>query len=164
MIHLARMGLCFSAGIVMARAYHLKGAAAQIAPASWLAAGASLWSIIALAIDELAIFSVFGFTALIYALALGGGTIERALTLPLVLFLGRVSFSLYLSHFILQAGMLWYFWEGVGKTNYPVIATGVLVGVPVAIAAVLYYAVERPSHALGRKLAQGFRARAGQLH
>ena len=146
-----RMALCFSAGVALARAYHLRPV---VRFSSSLAATCGLLSVTALAFDKTAAFSVFGFAGLIYALALGGGTLERFLASAPVMFLGTISFSLYLVHFILQTALLWAFWGGDGYTEYPTLSLLILLGLNLGVATLFYYLIERPSHQFGRRVAK----------
>ena len=144
-----RMGLCFVAGVVLARAYHLHPQARHGAIVS---ATSCVIAIVALAVDSIATFSVFGFAGLIYGLAIGAGAVDKFFSSQVVFFLGKISFSLYMSHFVVQAAMLWLFWNGDGSTSEPVLTLGLLLLVTFVIAIVFYYSVEKPSHEGGRRL------------
>ena len=146
-INLLRMEFCFMTGVILARAYHLRP---QYASSGLLAWCSAILSILFLSIDAYAYLSVITFALLIYSLALGGAGVERFMESRPILFLGEISFSLYLSHFILQAALLWAFWEGTGVTNTPIFTTLVLGGLPIFVGTAFYYLVERPSHSMGR--------------
>jgi peptidoglycan/LPS O-acetylase OafA/YrhL len=102
----------------------------------------------------------FLFAALIYGLASEQGPICRVLSSPPIVFLGKISFPLYLVHVTL---LLWlrYFIETTGF-RYPAAEKAVwLLGWAVAcivLASILHYFVEVPFHAWGRRWA-GSRAR-----
>lgn len=145
-----RMAFCFAAGVVLARAYHLRPEKDGRA----LAGVSAAFAVLALSFESMSVFSVFGFAGLIYALALGGGVVESFFASRVSMFLGKISFSLYLSHFIVQTSLLWGFWNGDGSKGVLAITFSTLLAATFAAAIFLYYAVERPSHALGRSLAR----------
>lgn len=145
-----RMAFCFTTGVALARAYHLRPEIDGRA----LAAISAAFAVLTLSFDSTSEFSIFGFAGLIYALALGGGAVESFFASRVSMFLGKISFSLYLAHFLVQTTMLWLFWDGDGSRGILAITFATLLAATFATAILLYYVVERPSHALGRALAR----------
>ncbi len=89
--------------------------------------------------------------ALVVVLSLASPLAERILSAPPLQWLGRVSYSLYLTH-VLVLGALVHLLHGVVPLGWLLLGV-VLASLPVAQAA--YTLVERPSSALGRRLAAG---------
>jgi peptidoglycan/LPS O-acetylase OafA/YrhL len=73
--------------------------------------------------------------------------------------LGRVSFSLYLTHLPILVALVYLF----GDRNWPLVAT---VGIPISLgmAFVFYRFVEAPSHRLSKRLARSASAVALSAH
>jgi peptidoglycan/LPS O-acetylase OafA/YrhL len=85
---------------------------------------------------------------LLIALTLGTPRVQSWLACPALLWLGRVSFSLYLVHIVVLAAVIR--WAGGGTR--PVLLAAVLAG-SLAAADLLYRAVERPCLRLGQFVA-----------
>jgi peptidoglycan/LPS O-acetylase OafA/YrhL len=95
---LVRMASCFVAGMFFYRLYQL------------VRGHEGMWSILSLmavasialtfSISVLGTLSVFGFGLLILSLAYETGPVHAALVHPIVVFLGRISFSFYILHLI----------------------------------------------------------------
>lgn len=75
----------------------------------------------------------------------------RVLTRPLLLWLGTISFSLYLVHYPVVMSLAATGVTTEAQTEYPVVVAALLVvtaGTTLSLAAVFHYAVERPAHRL----------------
>ena len=88
----------FTAGSCMARAFQLRPASPITtsllgAPLAWVSVGVIA---VTLCDPRLNMFIVFGFCGLIYALAFQAGVIDKILSSGPAMFLGRISFSLYM--------------------------------------------------------------------
>lgn len=95
------------------------------------------------------LISVLG-GALFIILALASLRLSRCLLLPPLLFLGRISFSVYLYHVIILVGAINLFY---GSLNLWLILLGVLVVTFVGSSAA-YFVIEKPSMALSHLLAK----------
>ena len=146
----ARMFLTFPTGVALARAYQLGPIGPT--PTRYISVLSCMAVIICLTIDRIAPLSVFGFAGLIYALAVGGGATERFFSLPPIMFLGKISFSLYLTHHALFMFLSWF-----GGTTLPWLM--LMAATSVALAVVTYTLVEVPSHRYGRRVAARLQAR-----
>jgi peptidoglycan/LPS O-acetylase OafA/YrhL len=106
-----------------------------------------------------AILMPFAFAALVAALSYQRGIVDAVLRAPFVLFLGRVSFSLYLIHLTLFFVLEWLF--ETRKLTYSTagISAALLIYLVlvIALAAVLYRFVELPFQRLGRRVVAQFR-------
>lgn len=102
---LIRMIFGFVAGMSMARCFQLVRRSAGLAnPVAW----ASVAVIVAaLSVRSANMFVVFGFCGLIFALAFQKGPIDAALSSRPAMFLGRISFSLYMIHYVPLKMSLW---------------------------------------------------------
>jgi len=74
--------------------------------------------------------------ALLIGLALGGGTLARALSARIVVYLGKASYAMY----ILHVPMLWWFlrWHGTSPALY--------IALVIAVSAVVYGVFEEPAN------------------
>jgi peptidoglycan/LPS O-acetylase OafA/YrhL len=115
-----------------------------------------------------AIWAVTAFGAAgIIALFAGSPGLRRAFSGPKLLWLGRISYSLYLCHFlVLMCAMPWVLrtLEGLALGNgmaVRLLALALFSALSVLLAAILYEWVEAPSTALGRRLERRLRARGG---
>jgi peptidoglycan/LPS O-acetylase OafA/YrhL len=95
---LVRMVFCFSAGVCLARCYQLASGMAGSAAAIALVSCGCIAGCLMLPAANM--FVVFGFGGLIFALAWQRGIVNAALASPPSMFLGRISFSLYMVHYI----------------------------------------------------------------
>lgn len=80
------------------------------------------------------------------------GFLVRALTSPPMLFLGRISYSLYLVHWPVL--MFWSYATGLPHSALGFLADATMVPTTVALATVLHLLVEAPSHRWARALGQ----------
>lgn len=146
-----RMALCFGAGTTLYRLRQLapSGLARHAAAGAALSAACVLvlcrnaWLVAALPLD---------FAALILFLSYRRGLVDRLLSTRAALFLGRISFPLYLVHQIPLMWVMYQVLEGPlwdGRFRLAIIA-GYL-GAMLAIAYLLHIAVERPAHAWARR-------------
>lgn len=142
---LTRMGCCFTAGIATCRARQFFGD--RVIP---YAAEASLAAAVLVALSchsgQSFLFAPAAFALLVFFLSFGVGGLDRFLSSRPIMFLGRISFPLYLVHMM---PLLWlaprYHSVGLG----PVAATALLladVACCAAVATALHYLVELPSH------------------
>lgn len=155
-----RLASCFVAGLFICRIYHLRPTW-KSAPV--LANAALLSSIVLLGIDDLAFLAVPTFALLILGLAYPNSVASNLCSSAPVVWLGQISFSLYIVHYMLQAILIFNFWDGSGETEHPAFVLFVLVFVPIVVAWLVYLYVERPSHHWGRRLAPHNKRVTGKL-
>jgi peptidoglycan/LPS O-acetylase OafA/YrhL len=156
---LARMACCFTAGMAACRARQLA--------ADRIAAHAPLGALLAcLAVGVCCHFRLTtllapaGFAVMIFCLSFRAGGLDRLLASRPAMFLGRVSFPLYLVHVM---PLLWLVSRCRGAGLGPVVATALIFAYGaacIAVAALLHRFVERPSHRWAR---QGLAAIAGRV-
>jgi peptidoglycan/LPS O-acetylase OafA/YrhL len=82
-------------------------------------------------------------TAVIAALAAGGSVAGRVLALPVVAYLGRLSYGMYLWHWPLQVWTGRYGWWDLSGLGIPLRAL-VLTALTLGLAALSYHLIERP--------------------
>ncbi|GBQ09603.1 acyltransferase [Komagataeibacter rhaeticus] len=150
-----RMFFCFAAGIMLYRAYHLApegtaryGAAITVGAVAFIAA--------TLFFPVLPVCDVFGFAALVFGLAYQRGAINAFLCSGLVMWLGRISFSFYLTHYLIIGILSWAMgnWlRGLGTVG-GMMATIAIFAVCLLVGVSCYHLVERPSQRLGRRVMQ----------
>lgn len=104
---LVRMGFCFVGGMALQRCFRCWQAGADVASA--LTVLCLAWVMLCLLWRPLNVFVVLGFGGIILGLAYRRGPVNAALESPLALFLGRISFSFYLVHYIPLRLSLWLF-------------------------------------------------------
>ena len=80
------------------------------------------------------------------------GFLVRILTSRLMLFLGRISYSLYLVHWPVL--MFWSYATGLPRGALGFLADATMVPTTIALATVLHFLVEAPSHRWARALGQ----------
>lgn len=101
---------------------------------------------------------VVGFAALLYGLAHSGGLLARVLASPAMVFLGEVSYSVYLIHALLVV-LLGKIFHGlaVEAAGDPLVACAILalyVALSILAGTVLYFVVERPGRQAIRALVE----------
>jgi acyltransferase len=105
-----------------------------------------------------AILTPLGFSALIFTISFENGMISSVLASRPVMFLGRISFPLYLLHLM---PLIWLQYHVTGRSMSAIAAITIFLGYIVGCilaATALHYVIERPSHRLGRLWASGRRA------
>jgi peptidoglycan/LPS O-acetylase OafA/YrhL len=146
----------FTAGACMARAFQLRPASDRAA--SWLGAPIAWISVaiiaVALSAPRLNMFIVFGFCGLIYALAFQRGVFNAIFSSGPAMFLGRISFSLYMIHYIPLKLSIWLLQTRLDTASFEV-RVACVVAIPlicIAIAMVAYYAIELPFQRFARSI------------
>ena len=149
---LVRMIFGFIAGMGMARCYHLTRDAAWIG--NPLALASLAFIAITLAVPWANMFIVFGFTGLIFALAFQRGPVNAALSSRTSMFLGRISFSLYMVHYVPLKISVWLAQTVFAESALPtrIFCLVAIVGVCLALAMLTYRCVELPM----QRYARGF--------
>jgi peptidoglycan/LPS O-acetylase OafA/YrhL len=151
---LVRMALCFGAGVCLCRTFQLRARSDRtrglLAVASAAFIALCFWQ------TRLGVLSVFGFAGLIYSLACGAGLISSFMTSPLVMWLGRISFSLYIIHLIPLDLFDWLLSRYESDLSRPVSVAmlAVAASLPFALAAFTHRLVEQPFQRLGRRIAE----------
>jgi peptidoglycan/LPS O-acetylase OafA/YrhL len=148
----ARMLFCFLAGIALGRVRNTSMAISADLKSA-LTIGSCLVIVLACAWPALTVLLPTAFGALVYGLSWRAGPVDRLLSSAPMVFLGRISFPLYLVH--VMALNLIAFW--IARLRPPASSHGVLVAVSIlaimALAYALHRLVEKPAHQLGRRLA-----------
>jgi peptidoglycan/LPS O-acetylase OafA/YrhL len=149
-----RMICCFLAGTALSRARVLapNGIARH---ASALSIGAVVLVLVSVGTDLGAILTPLGFSVLIFALSFEKGMINSVLVSRPVMFLGQISFPLYLLHLM---PLIWLQYHVAGRSMPAIAAITVLLGYItgcILAATILNYVIERPSRRLGRLWARG---------
>ena len=146
---LARMGCCFVAGMAICRVRRL-----NLDKTFPYAAEAALICAIGVGIFghfKLGpLFAPAVFTLLIFFLSFGTGRLDRFLSSRPMMFLGRISFPLYLVHVM---PLFWLVWHFRNTSLRPLEASGIIVVyifVNIGMATLLHYLVERPSQRLAQ--------------
>jgi peptidoglycan/LPS O-acetylase OafA/YrhL len=157
---LARMLFAFVAGMCLARCHHTwrwsGGWGGAIAAVSFAAAlllpFLGSWPGFAAA----PLLTVFAFAGLVFGLAFGQGVMNTLFTLPPVMFLGQISFSLYLVHYV---PVRLYHWTV--ETQLPALAQPARLALLAAtlagsflLAVAAWRWVELPAQRLGRRLSR----------
>lgn len=131
-----RMVLTFPAGVLLGRMFLIRGrSSVSIDVIAFLGLVGFL---IALSFARLAPLSVFGSGALIYGLALSTGRVAAIFKTRAMVYLGRISFSLYLSHHFVFMLVTWWIWDGGAPTAYPLPSLLAMSGGAIVIAHILY--------------------------
>ena len=149
-----RMFFCFSAGILLHRCYRIAGD--RLRPASPAMTIAAVLLIAATLFVPMApVLDSFGFALLVIGLANRAGPVSRLLETRAALFMGRISFSFYLVHFLLIQIALWSLGGWLTAQDLPIRVAGLLTlcAICVGVAMLCYETIERPSQRLGRRMA-----------
>ena len=144
-----RMAGYFTAGVVLRRAAQIRPdqrglsmlslvSAAAIIALIWLPGGAA--------------FMPVAFAALIYALFNKRGMLSWALSTRLVIFLGIVSFPLYLIHAMALFAYNFHVANGDLPRSYYNVGLVVVLALVLALSWIAHITIERPSHRFARKL------------
>ncbi len=148
-IGMPRMAFCFLAGMALGRAKDIVGQSPRLA--STLTSISGTLSVLTLLSAKTAPLSVFFFAGSIYGLSLGVSFVSVILSSWPMMFLGRISFSLYLTHYILLQGLIWALWNGsFSRLSNPTLALLGLATSCLAVAYVAYRLVEKPFQSYGR--------------
>jgi peptidoglycan/LPS O-acetylase OafA/YrhL len=158
-----RMFFCFWAGICLYRCY-------QLAPdtladrASAITCAAIFFIALTLFFPPSPVFDSFGFAALVFGLAYRRGPINSLMETRPSLYLGKISFSFYLSHFLIIDIISWsagsWLMAQAGATKC--IALIAIFLLCLGVASVLYQWVERPSQRFGHYLSSRAKPRIGK--
>ncbi|MBL7234854.1 acyltransferase family protein [Komagataeibacter oboediens] len=159
-----RMFFCFVSGILLYRAYHLLPDSME-RHASSITSGAVIFIAATLFFPVAPVLDVFGFTALIFGLAYQRGAVDALLRSGPVIWLGRISFSFYLTHYLLIGIISWSLGEWLRHLD---LASGLAVtfaifGLCLIVGTVCYHLVERPSQRLGRRVMQRVETRDAMI-
>jgi peptidoglycan/LPS O-acetylase OafA/YrhL len=159
-----RMAFCFAAGVCLCRSFQLlevsRVSAAILTLVSVAVIGACFWQ------DRLGLFSVFGFAGLIFGLAYRSGPVDRLLTTGPMMFLGRISFSLYLVHLPPLDLFDWLARQGINDSSVGA-KSAALIGMIAAcfvLATLTYHLVEVPFQRVGRHVSAGMAASLQARH
>jgi len=88
----------------------------------------------------------FAYAFLILAMAQTRGSCSRALSNPVLVWLGEISYSIYLVHYLLLDIYLVYFAPVCVATNQPIwLCYSIYWAALIAVCATIYYVVERPA-------------------
>jgi peptidoglycan/LPS O-acetylase OafA/YrhL len=145
---LIRCVFSFIAGSLMARAFLLGAESDPVAArrGGWLSWASVGFIAATLAVQPLNMFAVFGFCGLIYALAFQRGGVNRLMSSAPMMFLGRISFSLYIIHYVPLKISVWLLQTQFPQATLPMRAA-IVVAIPaiiVLLAMLTHAAVERP--------------------
>ena len=139
----------FAAGVALCRF----GAVAHVAnrQSRWIALAAVAFIIVLLLVPRFAILMPFGFAILIMALAYRVGVIDSLLSSRPAMFLGKISFSLYLLHVTPLLLLEWAFQTGQFPPTPANIITGVICYfvLVIGLSVLLHYGIERPCQRFG---------------
>jgi peptidoglycan/LPS O-acetylase OafA/YrhL len=159
-IAIVRMLSCFITGIAVFRLWRLtlesgKQWAAWIASASTAGILVRGFPVIRGLLPHGSVLFNFFFASLLYGLAFEQGVVSKLLSSRIAVFLGKISFPLYLVH---VAPLLWlrYFFLINAERYSTLQKSGALVCWAfgsISFAALLHYFVEKPFHAWGRRWA-----------
>lgn len=156
-----RMFFCFVAGICLYRCFQLapEYLASWASAITWLAV---VFIAITLFVPSAPVFDAFGFAALVFGLAYQRGPVNRMLESRLSSYLGKISFSFYLSHFLIINIVSWAAEDWLTTRGLAVKAAALLalLLLCLAVASVLYDWVERPSQRFGRYLVKSWESDA----
>lgn len=107
-----------------------------------------------LLLRRVVIFEPFAFGSLIFFLSFQTGIVDQVLRSSFPMFLGRISFPLYLVHATLLLSLCWLIQSGrlLSTPSYKALWLGITLALIFALSYVLHVAIERPSQRLGRSL------------
>lgn len=117
----------------------------------WIISGSVSFIILLLLVPRFAILMPFGFAGLIMALAYRVGVINGLLSSRPAMFLGKISFSLYLVHITPLLLLEWAFQTGHFPATPVLIATGIICYfvLVIGLSIILHYGIERPCQRFG---------------
>jgi peptidoglycan/LPS O-acetylase OafA/YrhL len=100
----------------------------------------------------MAMLMPFAFAAIVLSASQTGSAIATATSLPIVLWLGEVSYSIYAVHWVIIQIANWRIYD------LPVpVFDAIVIGTVLVIAALAYRYVERPARSWGRRIVSGMR-------
>jgi peptidoglycan/LPS O-acetylase OafA/YrhL len=153
-IAIVRMASCFATGIALYRLWALAGESEKNR-ARWITAGSAVAILILCSVSFVGPMINFCFAALLYGLAFQRGIINSFLASRVVVFLGEISFPLYLAHFVPLLWLRYYLHsQSVNYSNIEILAWLLAWAVGcIVVATLLHYFVEAPFHKWGRRWA-----------
>ena len=143
-VTLLRMFPEFAAGVLLATALHT--VAGHGRALGRLATCSAIACIVLSCIPGFGALVLVPIAGLILGLAGGSGVTNRALGSPIAVWLGSVSFSLYLTNAVVVDFAIWVLWNGLGGlpgVDGPVLAA-ILVALSLLAAAAVHFWIERP--------------------
>jgi peptidoglycan/LPS O-acetylase OafA/YrhL len=161
LLSLPRCFLQFFAGVCLCRVFQTRGSGTS--PEAFMVAGLAILGA-AIFVPGAELLATLGFCAIIIACAWGSRVSSAIFGNRPVLFIGEISFSLYLSHAFLififdTVGSGFGVYGADGATKAVFAAT--MIGIMFAIPAATWRYVELPGQALGRRLVRAKQARTG---
>jgi peptidoglycan/LPS O-acetylase OafA/YrhL len=158
---LVRMIFGFIAGMSMARCFQLLHGAIHLGQPVALVSCAFIVGAIALPAGNM--FVVFGFCGLIFALAFQQGPIDAALSSGPAMFMGRISFSFYMIHYVPLKISIWlaqttFADSGLSTRIFCLVSVA---GICLVLAVITYRYVERPLQRYARSVSMGSRGVPG---
>jgi peptidoglycan/LPS O-acetylase OafA/YrhL len=160
---LIRMLFCFVAGMSLSRCRQLwpttSSPGTLVTLSSIAVCAATLLS------PATCLLIVFGFAGLIFGLAFRQGPVNAIMESRLAMFMGRISFSFYLIHFIPLKVSLWLMQTQFADTSlsFRLLYLVGLVAFCVALATVTHHLLEVPFQRLARRLLAREHAPAGRV-
>jgi peptidoglycan/LPS O-acetylase OafA/YrhL len=153
-VAIVRMAACFVTGIAILRLAALSAESAS-KWAGWMTAISAAGILVAGSLPGGGILLNFFFAVLLYGLTFQRGVINKMLSGRVAVFLGEISFPLYLVHFM---PLTWIKYEvltngAVYSAEWRHIALLCWFIGSLMLASILHYFVEKPVHALGRRWA-----------
>jgi peptidoglycan/LPS O-acetylase OafA/YrhL len=149
---LIRMIFGFSAGMCLCRTFHLWKP--RRAMGSVITLGSVLFISMALSIREINVLAVWGFAGLILGLGYQQGPVSALMASRPVMFLGKISFSFYLIHYLPLKISIWLL-----ETSDRELGLGVRIAALIAVPAIcligamlMYRYIELPIQHLARQL------------
>jgi peptidoglycan/LPS O-acetylase OafA/YrhL len=113
-------------------------------------------------IREVVILHAVATTALLGSVVTGGGLLTRALQTRPAVFVGRISYGMYLFHALAISAAQKVIRPGSGRVEWSVLAFAVAVAITVLVAWVVAVLVERPCLLFGRRWSDAILRRASQ--
>ena len=149
---LVRMLFCFISGIMLSRLHMLWPGGRSYGTVMTIAALLAI--ALALSTGPANNFTVFALALLVFGLAYQTGPVARVMSSPVAMFMGRISFSFYLVHYIPLRLALWAFGPQMAAAPLPtrVLCLLLVAGFCVAAACLLHHYVELPSQGIGRSI------------
>jgi peptidoglycan/LPS O-acetylase OafA/YrhL len=149
---LIRMAFCFIAGMALSRCFQLLPRGTRLGTP--ITVGSILFIIGSVLVPAANVLVIFGFAGLIFGLAFRQGPVNRVMESRPVMFMGRISFSFYMIHYIPLKLSLWllatrFTGTGLGFRAAFLVA---LAGSCVLLATATFYLFELPFQRLGSQI------------